>query len=284
MIFKKIPSLWYRLGMKFLKIRFKILVYVFAVIGFSFVSVYLAVKFHLTNTSGIIDQQSEAFRASGATSQPVWALDPEWKIFSNAITKDYVMIDDISQKTGVPARLIMTQVAVEQLRFYHTDRASFKKFFEPLKILGSQTQFSWGISGIKEETALQIETHLKDSSSPYYLGPKFETMLDFKTDNPTEERFTRITDQHNHYYAYLYTALYLKQIMSEWKQAGYDISNRPDILTTLFNIGFIHSKPKPNPASGGAEITVNTTVYSFGALGGEIYNSNELLQYFPKNL
>lgn len=270
--------------MKFLTLAFKILIYIFAFIGFAFTSVYLAVKFNLTNTSGIIDQQGEIFRASGKTSGPLWALDPEWKIFSNAITKDYVMLGDISQKTGVSARLIMTQVAVEQLRFYHTDRASFKKFFEPLKILGSQTQFSWGISGIKEETAIQIEEHLKDPSSPYYLGPKFETVLDFKTDNPKEERFSRITDQRNHYYAYLYTALYLKQIMSQWKQAGHDISHRPDILTTLFNIGFIHSKPNQNPSSGGAEITINTTVYSFGSLGGEIYNSNELVHYFPKDL
>jgi hypothetical protein len=46
------------------------------------------------------------------------------------------------------------------------------------------------------------------------------------------------------YCAYI---IYLYQ--SQWKSANYDISTKPDILATLYQIGFHKSIPKPNPAS-----------------------------------
>jgi len=97
--------------------------------------------------------------------------------------------------------------------------------------------------GTKRETAIQIEKNLKDSTSPYYLGSTYEHLLDFTTTNIEEERFIRMTDQHNHYGSYLYAGLYLHQIIKQWKNAGFPISNRVDILSTLYNIGFVGSKP-----------------------------------------
>jgi hypothetical protein len=136
--------------------------------------------------------------------------------------------------------------------------------------------------GIKEETAIQIENNLKNKTSPFYLGKNFENLLDFQTTDMKQERFTRMTDQHAHYYSYLYAALFLKQIETQWKNAGYDISSRPEILTTLYNIGFANSKPNANPQSGGAEIDIGNFKYSFGSLGAEFYNSNELIAEFPR--
>ncbi len=46
------------------------------------------------------------------------------------------------------------------------------------------------------------------------------------------------------YCAYI---LYLYQ--SQWKSKNYDISDRPDILASLYQIGFEKSIPKPNPVS-----------------------------------
>jgi hypothetical protein len=123
---------------------------------------------------------------------------------------------------------------------------------------------------------------LKDTTSPFYLGKSYEHMLDFDTADIKQERFIRMTDQHAHYYSYLYAGLYLKQIQTQWKNAGFDISNKPEILTTLYNIGFAHSIPKADPASGGAEIIIGGHTYSFGSLGAEFYNSNELTTEFPK--
>ena len=114
------------------------------------------------------------------------------------------------------------------------------------------------------------------------MGPEYEHLLDFKTQNTDQERFARITDNNNHYYAYLYAALFNKEIISQWQKAGFDISNRPEILSTLFNIGFEHSKPNANPQVGGAELNINNKTYSFGGLSSEFYNSNEFLTDFPQ--
>ncbi|MGM3099375.1 hypothetical protein, partial [Bacillus cereus group sp. BC327] len=61
-------------------------------------------------------------------------------------------------------------VVPEQTRFFTSNREVFKRYFEPLKILGSLSQFSLGVSGIKEETAIQIENQALDSTSPFYPG------------------------------------------------------------------------------------------------------------------
>ena len=110
-----------------------------------------------------------------------WDSTPEWKIIKSALLKDVDVINRAANDSGVSSRLIISQLAVEQLRLFFSEREAFKKWFEPLKILGSQTQFSWGVMGIKEETAILIENHLKDPSSPYYLGKEYENILDFKT-------------------------------------------------------------------------------------------------------
>jgi len=147
--------------------------------------------------------------------------------------------------------------------------------------LGNQTQFSWGVVGLKEETAKKIELNLKDPTSPFYPGAAYAHLLDFQTANPDEERFNRIANDKNHYYAYLYAALYLKEVIAEWRQAGYDISNRPEILATLYNIGFTHSQPKSRPSTGGAEIKINGVKYTFGGLAYEFYYSSKLNNLFP---
>ncbi len=264
---------------------FFILVYIFAVIGFVLTAGFFAVKFHLTNSGGVIDLQNELFRSGKArpSLDLEWAKTEEWSTLKAATIKDTAVIKKVSDLTGVNGRLIIAQLTAEQLRLFTSEREVFKQIFAPLKILGSQSQFSWGIMGLKQDTAKQIENNLKDNASPYYLGKEYEHLLDFKTDNPDEERFLRIIDEHDHYYAYLYTALYLKQIMAQWKNAGFDISDRPEILSTLYNIGFAHSKPNASPSVGGAEIDVNGHVYSFGSLAYYFYYSDEMLDAFPRS-
>jgi hypothetical protein len=193
-----------------------------------------------------------------------------------------VVIKDVEEKTGVSSRLILSMVAVEQLRLYHTERQTFKELFKPLKILGTQTQFSWGIAGIKESTAIEIEGHLKNKDSLYYPGKEYENLLDFKTPDISQERFYRLTDYKDRSYQYLYVALFLKELEAGWKNSGFDISDRPEILATLFNIGFANSNPKADPQIGGAEIGIKGKDYSFGRLAGEVYYSEELTDIFPR--
>jgi hypothetical protein len=238
----------------------------------------------------------------------VWAKGDDWATLEEALLKDKDVIERVSRETGVPARLLITPLVVEQLRLYSSQREIFKKYFAPLKVLGAQTQFSWGIYGIKKETAVQIEKNLKDKKSPFYLGNKYENSLDFteaekggsslvvffgssaSTTTPQESetfegvekaRFVRLTSEKDHYYSYLYAALYMKQIMSQWKNAGYDLDHRPEIVATLYNIGFMKSIPKENPSVGGAEITIRGVTYSFGRLAYEFYYSGLLEKTFP---
>lgn len=263
--------------------RMKILrvtIYVFAAIGFVLVAGYVAVRFGWTNTSGILDNQRTSF-LDQATTNP-WADGEEWQAFKDAATKDKVDIDRAAAISGVPSRLIVASLAVEQLRLFHSDRELFKTVFAPLKMLGNQSQFSWGVMGIKQDTARSIESNLKDPSSPFYLGAKYGHILDFTTPDADSERFARLTDEKNRYYSYLYAGLYMREVIEQWKKAGYDISGRPEIISTLFNIGFIHSVPKKDPQIGGAEIDIGKNTYSFGGLAGEFYYSNELLREFSR--
>ncbi len=259
---------------------FRASVYIFALIGFVLTGGYFAVKLGITKTAGIIDEQREHFLTQN--QKPAWAEGEEWHTFKTAVLKDADDINRAAKLADVPARLIVAQLVSEQLRLFYTNRELFKTIFAPLIVLGNQSQFSWGIMGLKQETAEMIEAHLKDSASPFYIGKDFEGLLDFKTEKHGQERFERITDENSRFYSYLYTGLYLKQIITEWKAAGYDIADRPDILSTLFNIGFSHSNPKANPEVGGSEIEIGDTTYSFGGLAGEFYQSDELTEAFPR--
>ena len=254
-----------------------------------FVGVFFAMKFNLTNVAGKIDSMSQFFNKTKSTpareqqaQQMVgpWTDSPEWQVISAGFKKDKNAILGASNATGVPSRLIVSTIISEQFRFFTSHRESFKKFFQPLQILGNATQFSYGVASIKTNTAKMVENSLKDPTSPYYLGPEYEHLLDFTSADPDGERMSRLTDPKNHYYSYLYTALLLKEEMAQWQNAGYPINNRPEILATLFNIGFLHSNPNPEPETGGATITVNGKDYTFGGMAFSFYYSNELTQDF----
>lgn len=205
-----------------------------------------------------------------------WLNDEEWSNLRQALVKDQEVINRASRLAGLEPRLLVAVTMVEQSRLYYTQRGLYKQFFAPLKILGNATKFSLGIMGIKEKTALAIENNLKDKKSVFYLGPEYEHLLDFPAGASDAERYSRLTNEKDHFYSYLYGALYMKQLMEQWREAGFDISGRPEIASTLFNIGFGNSYPKADPEVGGAEIEIGNYKYSFGSLAYEFYYSGEL--------
>ncbi len=210
-----------------------------------------------------------------------WMNIPEWQDFKLAVAKDKPLIDSVATLTGVEPRLIVSVLVGEQIRLFNSSREAYKKWIGPLKILSVETTFSLGVTGIKVPTAQTIERNLKDTTSPFYLGKQYENLLDFRTGNPAQERFNRLTSHQNHFYSYMYAALNVKQINKQWERAGFPISERPEILATLFNIGYEVSVPKANPVVGGSGINIKGKRYSFGAVAYEFYYSGELFDLFP---
>ncbi len=270
----------------------------FAGIGLLFTGVFVAMQFGLLNVRGnILDRnaffdQGTSTPAAAVKSQPciaagedscAWNETPEWDVVEGGIRKDEAVIKRVAAETGVDARLIIASAIPEQIRFFTSEREVFKRYFEPLKILGSLSQFSLGVSGIKQETARLVEEYAYDTSSPFYPGPEAGRLLAYS--DPVDkdgQLYRRLTDEKDHYYSYLYTAIYLKEIEAQWRNAGFDISDDPYALVTLFNIGFGNSVPKADPMAGGAAITVGGRTYAFGQLGGDFYTSDELTDIFPR--
>ena len=210
-----------------------------------------------------------------------WMATTEWEMLKPSIMKDSALLVEAGRLTGVEPRLIVACLVGEQIRLFNSSREMVKKYLGPVKMLSVQSQFSYGVNGIKEHTARAVEEHLKDSTSPFYMGKRYENLLDFRTDNHEMERYNRLVDYRNHLYSYIYTGCILHQTMLQWKRAGFDISDRPDILCTLFNVGFSQSHPHGEPRCGGSHISVDGRLYTFGAIGFDFYYSGDLANAFP---
>jgi hypothetical protein len=273
---------------------------IFAVIGFVFTAVFVGMYFELFNVRGSSIERNKFFLNNAATSTAAkiqkqscidktkktceWNETPEWVVIKNGLEKDTEIISKVSMETGVSKRMIATVVIPEQARFFTANREVFKRYFEPMKILGSMSQFSLGVSGIKEKTALEIEVNLINDKSAFYPGPEFAKLVSYgsSTEDREKELFNRLTDEKNHYYSYLYTALYIKEIETQWKHNGFEITENPEVVATLFNIGFNGSNPNPNPRVGGTSISLGGKTYVYGDLGANFYNSEELGDIFTK--
>ncbi len=209
-----------------------------------------------------------------------WMNIAEWQDFRVAVAKDKVLIDSAAKECGLESRLIVACLVGEQIRLFNSSREAYKRWIGPLKILSVESQFSFGVTGIKEQTAISIEKNLADSLSVFYPGRRYAHLLDFQTADIAKERISRLTSYRDHYYSYLYAGLFLRQVMTQWERAGYSIQ-RPEILATLFNIGFANSKPKTMPEVGGALIKIKEMEYTFGAIASQFYYSGDLMDLFP---
>ena len=288
---------------KNLLIIWKLTVGVFAAIGFTFTFVYVAMHIGLFNVRGSISERNAFFTQNSNTDTSstnasssipdvpcvsatstvcAWNKTPEWAAIAGGLSKDKTVLNQVAEETGVPERLIASVVVPEQIRFFTSEREVFKRYFEPLKILGSLSQFSLGVSGIKEATAKEVEKYATDASSPFYPGEQFAILFAYAPDDDRDNvLFNRLTDPKDHYYSYLYTAIYIAEIEAQWQRSGKDIRQNPEIIGTLWNIGFVKSKPNGTPQVGGAQIDTGGTVYTFGELGGLFYYSDELTDIFP---
>lgn len=227
-------------------------------------------------------------KASGLSAFD-WMNIVEWSYFKEAVSKDKRYIDSAAKAAGVESRMIVACLVGEQVRLFNSRRERFKSFVAPLKTLALETNLSYGVTGIKENTAQRIERYLKDSTSVYYLGNKYAHLLDYdSTRNYNNQhndtlslRVKRLVQYTDHYYSYLYAAIYIKQIKTQWEKAGFPIDNRPEILASLFNLGYQKSVPKKNPSVGGSNFKIREQEYTFGSVAYEFYYSGEMSDIFP---
>lgn len=272
---------------------FQIIVYIFAVVGFVFTFVFIGMQFGIFNIRGSnADRNASLNIPKTAPIQDCsdknktkcnWNETKEWEILSAAFKKDAPVINKVAAEVGVSPRMLVATVAPEQIRFFTSNRESFKKYFEPLKILVSLSKFSLGVSGIKQDTANDIEKYANDPTSPFYPGPDAAKLIAYPDGaNHDTELYNRLTDEKDHYYSYLYTALFIKEIQNQWMASGFDVTGKPQVIVTLFNIGFKSSIPNPNPEVAGSSITLGGHTYTYGELGTLIYNSSELTSTFAK--
>lgn len=218
-----------------------------------------------------------------------WMNIDEWKYFKQAVAKDKKWIDSAAALSGVEPRIIVSCLVGEQVRLFNSRRERFKNAVAPLKTLALETNQSYGVTGIKEFTAAAIERYLKDSTSVYYCGKKYAHLLDYDTslnyanklNDTMSVRIQRLVQFDNHFYSYLYAAFFVKQIRNQWARAGYPIDNRPEILASLFNLGYSKSKPKKRPEVGGSVFKIRETEYTFGSVAYEFYFSGEMADLFP---
>jgi hypothetical protein len=220
-----------------------------------------------------------------------WANCREWKEFSNAVKADRHAIDSVSRLTGVESRFIVMCLVGEQVRMFNSGREAFKKYVTPFNHLILPTNRGYGVTGILEHTALKIESNLFDTKSPFYAGDYFQNVVNLSDSFPELVNDTIAAHKHltiqrlikrgDHYYSYLYTAFFLRQFQAHWVKAGYTLENQPEILATLFNLGYQKSKPKKNPEVGGSNFKIGGIEYTFGGICYEFYYSGELQEFFP---
>lgn len=220
-----------------------------------------------------------------------WSNYEVWKQFTAAAMKDRVAIDSASRITGVESRLIVMCLVGEQVRMFNSKREKFKQYVYPFSRVMLANRLGFGVTAIQARTAHEIEANLFNENSPFYPGDYFKKCLNtrdsyehLKIDTiAAHESLTiqRLIKGGDHFYSYLYTGFLLRQYYQQWINAGYDISKRPEVLGTLFNIGFRRSIPKKDPKAGGSSFVVGEKEYSFGGLCYEFYYSGEMQDAFP---
>jgi hypothetical protein len=256
-----------------------------------------AVELHLTENKAyneaskkLSQNATKSKEQTSGLSAFEWMNVTEWKYFSRAVARDKKYIDSAAAASGVEARIIVACLVGEQVRMFNSRREKFKTAVAPLKSLVLETNQSYGVTGIKDNTAARIEANMKDKKSVFYPGEKYETALDYDTtitygsnkhNDSMSVRLKRLVQYENHYYSYLYAALYVRQINMQWARAGFPIDNRPEIFASLFNLGFHKSKPKKNPAVGGSNFMINDKSYTFGGVAYDFYYSGEMADLFP---
>ena len=135
---------------------------------------------------------------------------------------------------------------------------------------------------------MRIERQLVDQNSKFYPGDYFYKCLNTTDAAPglvidsikahQHKTIQRLIKGGDHFYSYLYTAFLIRQYQAHWQRAGYDLSYRPEIVGTLFNLGFEKStqfvrsliaETLASAMAKGAGLDGKTALQEFAAANGK---------------
>ena len=161
--------------------------------------------------------------------------------------------------------LITACIFVEQLRAFYTFKWLFKSIAQTNTYLTVMSKQSFGIGGMKLQTAEQLEQRLATNKPEIY-----KTYFSYEDPkNISQQRLARLTDSQDYYYQILYTAWILYRYSTERDRAGYTISNNPWVMATMYNIWY--SEPHSNPDIWWSFMKIESEKYSFWWLAMLIY-------------
>jgi hypothetical protein len=192
---------------------------------------------------------------------PKHLLNDKWFMFVVNWYKErkeiYETIIKISNYLQIEPELVLSSLMWEQVRILTKwARWNLKWIVTNMspRFLVSYNTSLW-IGWIKQTTAYEIE---KDAKK-YWYGKI--------TRSPTEESLTK-----SNYYQALYPTYLVKNILTRWSMEWYDISKKPWVVWTLYNMGNNKNKiPHENPQIWWAVIKAWWKEYSYGWISMVIY-------------
>lgn len=203
---------------------------------------------------------------------PNFIHDQEFNYLINTIFEDknWYFKEDLNKVADIywiDKNLILAWIVTEQLRWFYTYRWIAKDLIKTNRYIMNMYDFSLGIGWIKESAARQIEADMLEYNPDIYN--KFFAVTTWNVDFVRKQR---LTDTENYFYQFLYAGWLIYNIQTKRKKAGYDISNQPWIIMTLYNFGNPKDKkPNPFPKIGGSIIRIDWVDYTFGSLWEIVY-------------
>ncbi len=151
-------------------------------------------------------------------------------------------IHEAARKFAVNPSYLAAIIYTERTLNYDWSDAAFD-----VALALSNKNSSIGFCQIKLKTAYFIERQFHDTNSVYFPGEHYQPLLKI-SQTPKELIEKLVNDRTN----ILYAAAYLHLMQTRWKNAGFLIDGRPDILGTLYSTGLYNNdgterQPNPNP-------------------------------------
>jgi len=194
-----------------------------------------------------------------------WSRTEAWDSTMSALRADLPAITSAAREMELSPRLVALPALCEQLRRAESFRDRYKRMFGQFIPTGN---LSMGVTGVKPETVRRLSR---------WCEPRYRYLVDSIPD----EEIARRLQSGDHRWAYRYAALCLRCIRAQWAEAGVDLSQRPEILMTIYNLGMNKCPPRPNPQAGGAIFTLDGVEYTFGSFAWEFYWSGRAYPELP---